>query len=501
MYVPCGKCAECQRRNQSDWFVRCFYQWLDSSRGGEVYFYTLTYNEEHLPKFCGVPCFRKRDLQLFLKKLRKRLNALSIRLKYIITCEYGELRGRPHYHLLFFLSGVINPVVFYNIIQSCWSVSRRSAFGFIDTESRGFVQYGKRNMGRVEDSSAIQYVTKYVSKDMSFINPYFDKLGELLVLRYNRLLSFLCKRKGFTKERYLMFQDGIVRLSKSDKSTPYDEIVLAKCRSVLRNLTPFHMQSSKLGISLLDKLDSNHVNIHSVPIMRKDGKVDYRPLPRYFKRKLWYDLVESETTGKKTNFVLNEDGMLKYFTDVERNVAKSALDYERVSTFVETGEDVCSQISDDTLILVNHSLNQAYKFGYSFHTKEQLFWFLRNMDLDPQIYGIYRNVFRGRCCLDSFDNFMFDADTIKMSWKNIVIWSIDKSQHLDLGKIENLYKKDKDYLNKSLFEFHPFFAPYEFVAIVLDAIDIGSRSSAVKVETEKERVISVTRQLFTQTEM
>lgn len=60
-------------------------------------FATLTYNDEWLPPPDG--CLVKRDLQLFLKRLRKLV--APRRIKYYACGEYGA-RRRPHYHLILF---------------------------------------------------------------------------------------------------------------------------------------------------------------------------------------------------------------------------------------------------------------------------------------------------------------------------------------------------------------------------------------------------------------
>lgn len=56
---------------------------------------TLTYDNEHLPEG-GLLC--KRDLQLFIKRLRKHVGAL----RYFACGEYGSLKGRPHFHVIVF---------------------------------------------------------------------------------------------------------------------------------------------------------------------------------------------------------------------------------------------------------------------------------------------------------------------------------------------------------------------------------------------------------------
>lgn len=59
-------------------------------------FLTLTYSDVYLPKNGDLSY---RDLQLFIKKLRK-LN--TAKLKYFAVGEYGEKDLRPHYHIILF---------------------------------------------------------------------------------------------------------------------------------------------------------------------------------------------------------------------------------------------------------------------------------------------------------------------------------------------------------------------------------------------------------------
>jgi hypothetical protein len=60
-------------------------------------FITLTYNDDNIPENGSL---RKRDLQLFFKRLRKSLP--NKRIRYYACGEYGEELGRPHYHACLF---------------------------------------------------------------------------------------------------------------------------------------------------------------------------------------------------------------------------------------------------------------------------------------------------------------------------------------------------------------------------------------------------------------
>lgn len=96
MLVPCGKCPRCLKRRRDEWLNRCL---AEARHSESTLFVTLTYDPWHLPHTKnGVPCVCKRDLQLFLKRLRKSIEPYKIR--YYGVSEYGENFGRPHYHLL-----------------------------------------------------------------------------------------------------------------------------------------------------------------------------------------------------------------------------------------------------------------------------------------------------------------------------------------------------------------------------------------------------------------
>lgn len=58
-------------------------------------FITLTYNDENLPEHASL---KKRDFQLFLKRLRRQIGPF----RFFSCGEYGSNFGRPHYHALIF---------------------------------------------------------------------------------------------------------------------------------------------------------------------------------------------------------------------------------------------------------------------------------------------------------------------------------------------------------------------------------------------------------------
>jgi len=98
--VPCGVCIGCRIDRAEAWAIRAThearmakYDW--PGQPGSC-FLTLTYSPELVPTDYSV---RKEVMQRFLKRLRKRL---GVPVRYLLCGEYGERRGRPHFHVLLF---------------------------------------------------------------------------------------------------------------------------------------------------------------------------------------------------------------------------------------------------------------------------------------------------------------------------------------------------------------------------------------------------------------
>lgn len=103
--LNCGKCAGCREKKAREWAVRICHEALMHTRKIKVdgaiadvpnnCFITLTFRPQELPEN-GSVC--KRDLQLFFKRLRKKIGPF----RYFACGEYGEEDQRPHYHAILF---------------------------------------------------------------------------------------------------------------------------------------------------------------------------------------------------------------------------------------------------------------------------------------------------------------------------------------------------------------------------------------------------------------
>lgn len=105
--IPCGKCVGCRLQNSREWADRCM---LELEYHQSAYFVTLTYDNDHVPiswytdeetgETCPAMTLRKRDFQLWMKRVRKAFGSQKIR--FIACGEYGDHTFRPHYHAILF---------------------------------------------------------------------------------------------------------------------------------------------------------------------------------------------------------------------------------------------------------------------------------------------------------------------------------------------------------------------------------------------------------------
>lgn len=138
--IPCGQCIGCRLDKSREWAVRCVHE---SQTHEENCFITLTYSDENLPQYSNLS---KRHLQLFFKKLRKKISPKKIR--YFACGEYGEDLDRPHYHLCLFghdfddkqLWSIRNNVRLYRseTLENIWQMGH-STIGDVTFESAAYI--------------------------------------------------------------------------------------------------------------------------------------------------------------------------------------------------------------------------------------------------------------------------------------------------------------------------------------------------------------------------
>lgn len=144
--ISCGKCIGCRVSRAREWTVRCLHELQMHDKAS---FVTLTFDDKYLDPNGSL---RKRDFQLFMKRLRKKYDGANIR--YFHCGEYGLRYLRPHHHAI--LYGVQFEDAVSRIGQS---------FKVSDTLS-SLWPFGFSSVGDVT-SDSISYVTSYTLKKVT----------------------------------------------------------------------------------------------------------------------------------------------------------------------------------------------------------------------------------------------------------------------------------------------------------------------------------------------
>ena len=119
-WCPCGKCEECIKDKQNEYIIRTIEEAMKIK--GDVYFLTLTYNEDNVPtvvdeegeldeetgELCSIgqsiKSLNNKDITLWKKRCKRYIEyhyKTKCDFSYLICGEYGPQTHRPHYHGLF----------------------------------------------------------------------------------------------------------------------------------------------------------------------------------------------------------------------------------------------------------------------------------------------------------------------------------------------------------------------------------------------------------------
>lgn len=285
LQVPCGKCAECQSTLSAQWMFRSFVEFNDVflNGGSFVYFDTLTYNNKSVPKFSDIIegtdfdfyCFNHKHVTNFFKLLRTRLKraGFDVMFKYFLSSEYGmnpEYKGknRPHYHVLFYVYGDISPLEFSYYVSRSWEYGRTDGRPY-----KPMFYVMSHNVVAVNNTANVlrtaNYVTKYVQKSCEF-------------------------QRELDKRVIMVMNDFANRFEPENPEKWLNSVAALRIRrKLVSSVNQFHRQSLHYGESALQDLDLNKLFNDGVLYMPhfKGVKVPIL-LPTYYKRKLFYRLVE-----------------------------------------------------------------------------------------------------------------------------------------------------------------------------------------------------------------
>lgn len=271
----CGKCPECRAMMQKEWQARAVAEWMRVRRlGGCCYMYTLTYRNEDIPILNGEYTFSRRDVQLFLKRLRKSLYNLFGTyklLKYVVTSEYGGNTRRPHYHCLLYFDISLDYVTVRSLLDDAWRL--------------GWVAPSRQNHGCVRNAAAVLYTMKYITKDQEFIRKSIDKHG-------NEFIHPIIDTRYST--------------------------------SHFNSFAPFHLQSQGFGAYLSTLLTEQNLWNGSISLDSPHGPRNY-PIPLYNIRKSLY--TTEKTINGNVRYVLNDKGVNLALTMFPRRKEEKRIQY------------------------------------------------------------------------------------------------------------------------------------------------------------------------------
>lgn len=315
--VPCGHCEQCKDRKRNDIYIRLYYEFLHNQQvnHGKTYYLTLTYNDKWIPRLplsdgSEIYAFSKEHIQKYLKRVRVRCSReLGVKdgIRYFLSCENGDRRHRPHYHILFFYPDVKTYLRFKGIARQEWYY--------------GFTKAGKYNNGDVQNVGALKYCGKYVCKSVSMTNFYEDKIKYAVDLKaFERALPFNLYSKGL----------GLYALDVCDKEL----LKMGYIKAPKRN-----------GLEVMQLPRYLDIKAHYRPQLNINGNVQYvltdagvdAMLLRYNRKKdLLYKTCCSLRTSNIDIALINKyslekfhsyEAFVSYFDTLSDNVSQSYLDY------------------------------------------------------------------------------------------------------------------------------------------------------------------------------
>lgn len=259
MQIPCGHCINCRINRANDWKKRIL---KECEKYENNHFVTLTYDDFHLPQNKSL---NKRDVQLFIKKLRRFLDfhGYDKKIKYFCSGEYGDISRRPHYHL---------------ILINC---------------DLSFMDY---KMEYIKNENNTNYYNSELIKKL-----WTDSNGESLG---NNIVARVVKESvAYTTKYTLKKQYG-------DNADIYEKFKI---------IPEFMICSKGIGIDFLNE---------NIDKLAKSGKMmvsdgvnygTYEPLPKYFKKKIKeYSLVDYVNLNLK-NAVISEEMKNNIFDNTDKN--------------------------------------------------------------------------------------------------------------------------------------------------------------------------------------
>lgn len=200
MYVPCRKCENCLISHQNEKAILLRKQ-MEKTKYN--LFLTLTYDNNHIPfivngftgiyrgtnfepletdteifaveggksirKFAFSDCYSVlyyRDIQLFLKRLRKSIYGKFGKYKtfrYFAVGEYGTYYGRAHYHIIISTNESAISDYIRSVAYRCWRMCDESRFD-CTIAGAGSINYVSSYCSNYSYNNGVQQISRFKSK-------------------------------------------------------------------------------------------------------------------------------------------------------------------------------------------------------------------------------------------------------------------------------------------------------------------------------------------------
>lgn len=154
--VDCGLCIDCLDKVAASWRTRLiddYHYYQNKFPHRKIHFVTLTIAPEYYEQFTKSYSHSIKLIRKFFERYRKRYGCSF---KHYLTSEYGDKRGRLHFHMISF--GMLCDV---RELRKLWS-------------------YGRVDMSILEGPKGCTYVSGYINKGVRKEGLYFvekDKKG------------------------------------------------------------------------------------------------------------------------------------------------------------------------------------------------------------------------------------------------------------------------------------------------------------------------------------
>lgn len=387
--VSCGHCAHCLIRKRDEYSFRTYWHTKECiDNGGYVYFFTLTYDNKHLPKLshfidikeynvADFSCFNREHYKLFFKRLRRRFDRKypDVKFTYFLSTEYGDddrFTHRPHYHILLFVNNKkLHPFFLSRIINLCWQYGRTDGLpykkpSYVAKHVYGYdLGYGGDNTDTWILRAVTHYVAKYINKSIKFQSELDKRISQI--------------------EFALIKRDDCVDIIKSLKS----------CISM------FHMQSQRYGLGYLSYLGNKErvlLEFDKCCLPDKNKVVKELPLPMYYMRKLYYEVVKKDD---KRYWHLTEFGKQHKIKRLFNNISNQVERYE--SLYLSLSPDKKSHV---TYLLNGRSLYDLVLYNT----------FYRGRLRSHTSYNLY---------FSQAEHELYETEELDMSWIDVINHSYD----------------------------------------------------------------------------